>query len=74
MGMFIQELKGSWIDHPFWKKAFLLEDPDDLQKLKASPIKTLVIDVAKGLDVEVEPAPQILETPPVELAATAPPF
>lgn len=77
MGMFIQELKGSWMDHPFWKKAFLLKDPEDLQKLKASPIKTLVIDISKGLDVELEsesfnvlamePAPVAVE--PVEIGS-----
>lgn len=65
MGMFVQELKGSWMDHPFWKKAFLLKDPEDLQKLKSSPIKTLVIDVSKGLDVEIEP--ENLESPTTEL-------
>lgn len=51
LGMFIQELKGSWMDHPFWKKAFKLEDLADLKKLQASVIKEVVIDVAKGLDV-----------------------
>jgi putative nucleotidyltransferase with HDIG domain len=52
LGMFIQELKGSWIDHPFWKKAFKLEDPSDLKKLQASVIKEVVIDTSKGLDVD----------------------
>jgi len=52
LGMFIQELKGTWIDHPFWKKAFKLEDPSDLNKLQASVIKEVVIDTSKGLDVE----------------------
>jgi putative nucleotidyltransferase with HDIG domain len=51
LGMFIQELKGAWIDHPFWKKAFKLEDPSDLKKLQASVIKEVVIDITKGLDV-----------------------
>ena len=51
LGMFIQELKGAWIDHPFWKKAFKLEDPSDLKKLQASVIKEVVIDISKGLDV-----------------------
>lgn len=49
--MFIQELKGAWIDHPFWKKAFKLEDPADLSKLQKSVIKEVVIDISKGLDV-----------------------
>jgi HD-GYP domain-containing protein (c-di-GMP phosphodiesterase class II) len=49
--MFIQELKGAWVDHPFWKKAFKLEDPSDLKKLQASVIKEVVIDTSKGFDV-----------------------
>lgn len=67
--MFVQELKGSWMDHPFWKKAFLLKDPEDLQKLKASPIKTLVIDISKGLDVELES--ESLNLPANELTPVA---
>jgi HD-GYP domain-containing protein (c-di-GMP phosphodiesterase class II) len=51
LGMFIQELKGAWINHPFWKKAFKLEDLSDLKKLQASVIKEVVIDTSKGLDV-----------------------
>ncbi|MCB4810708.1 HD-GYP domain-containing protein [Methylovorus menthalis] len=51
LGMYIQELGGSWIDHPFWRKSFKLEDPVMLKTLQASPVKDLVIDVSKGLDV-----------------------
>lgn len=51
LGMFIHELKGSWIDHPFWNSAFKLEEPSDLKKLQASVIKQVVIDTSKGLDV-----------------------
>lgn len=70
LGMFIQELKGSWMDHPFWKKAFKLEDIADLKKLQASVIKEVVIDIAKGLDVaEVVAA----EAPPSETPEIAVP-
>ena len=51
LGMFIHELKGAWIDHPFWNKAFKLEDISDLKKLQASVVKEVVIDTSKGLDV-----------------------
>ena len=70
LGMFIQELKGAWIDHPFWKKAFKLEDLSDLKKLQASVIKEVVIDTSKGLDVAesnevAEPLlTKAIETPP----------
>ena len=80
LGMFIQELKGSWIDHPFWKKAFKLEDPADLSKLQKSVIKEVVIDTSKGLDVaepevavetqpEPKPEPELHAEPvPTEVA------
>lgn len=50
-GMFIHELKGAWIEHPFWHKAFVLEDATDLKKLQSSSVKEVVIDTSKGLDV-----------------------
>lgn len=54
LGVFIHELKGAWMDHPFWKTKFLLENVNDLNKLQASPIKYVVIDISKGLDVSVD--------------------
>ena len=54
LGMFIEKLCGSWMDHPFWKKAFKLENEKDLHALKASGIDELWIDISKGLDVESE--------------------
>lgn len=75
LGMFIQELRGAWMDHPFWKKAFKLEDPSDLKKLQASVIKEVVIDVSKGLDIEelndtVESSAPLAVESPVESVAT----
>lgn len=52
LGMHIHALNGAWIDHPFWKTKFVIEDPEDLKKLKTSSIKEVVIDVSKGLDVK----------------------
>ncbi|MFV9683124.1 HD-GYP domain-containing protein [Pseudomonas sp. NY15367] len=53
IGMYVQEFCGSWMDHPFWKSKFLLNSPQDLQRIRASSIGELWIDVSKGLDVEV---------------------
>jgi hypothetical protein len=52
LGMFIQELCGSWIHHPFWKKAFELTEPKDLQALQECGIAAVIIDTEKGLDAE----------------------
>lgn len=51
LGMYIDELCGSWMDHPFWMRAFKLEDPNDLVSLEQSDISEVWIDTAKGLDV-----------------------
>jgi putative nucleotidyltransferase with HDIG domain len=58
LGMFVHELCGNWLDHPFWKTKFKLESPADLLALKNSPVQEIMIDIAKGLDVEVSPAPR----------------
>ncbi|MEK7811935.1 MAG: HD-GYP domain-containing protein [Pseudomonadota bacterium] len=50
-GMFIQELCGSWMEHPFWKKSFLLESPEDLKTLQNCDIQEVWIDTNKGVDV-----------------------
>ncbi len=52
LGMFVHELCGSWMDHPFWKTRFLLRRPGDLQRIVDSGIAEVWIDIAKGLDVE----------------------
>lgn len=52
LGMFVHELCGSWMDHPFWRGAFLLNDPNDLKTLLATGLKEVWIDDAKGLGVE----------------------
>ncbi|MET3105496.1 putative nucleotidyltransferase with HDIG domain [Oxalobacteraceae bacterium GrIS 2.11] len=58
-GMFVHEFCGSWIDHPFWKKSFLITSVEDYKSIVASKIAELIIDTQKGLDVlvPVEPAP-----------------
>jgi len=52
LGMYIQELCGSWMDHPFWKKSFLLESSEDLNTLQTCGIQEVWIDTSKGIDVE----------------------
>ncbi len=54
LGMFIAELCGSWIDHPFWKKAFLLDSEKDLHALQTCGLAEVMINLSKGLDVEPE--------------------
>jgi putative nucleotidyltransferase with HDIG domain len=51
-GMFLHEMCGSWLDHPFWRTSFLLEDPKDIARILDSNVREVWIDTSKGLDVE----------------------
>ena len=68
LGMFVDELCGSWMDHPFWNKKFLLNNATALAKIVASPVREAWIDTSKGLDVAAATpavtAPEPANTPP----------
>lgn len=54
LGMYVHELGGAWIDHPFWRTRFVLDDPRDLARIRATAVREVWIDVARGKDA---PAP-----------------
>lgn len=51
LGMFVHKFEGGWFEHPFWKAKFLIEDHERLAAIKASRLRAVVIDTAKGRDV-----------------------
>ena len=51
LGMYLHEFCGSWMEHPFWRTKFVLKDPKDLERIKATAIHECWIDTSKGLDV-----------------------
>ena len=51
VGMYLQEPCGSWMDHPFWRTKFKIDDPQDIVTLQASSVTEVWIDTSKGLDV-----------------------
>ena len=63
-GMFLNEMCGSWMDHPFWNTRFLLDNPADIESLRNSAVKEVWIDTARGLDVADQQSP-----PPTESRA-----
>lgn len=52
VGMHLKEFCGSWMEHPFWRTAFVITDPRDIESILASSIKEVWIDSSKGRDVE----------------------
>lgn len=57
VGMYLKEFCGSWIDHPFWRNSFVITDPKDIERIRASKIQAAWIDCAKGLDVAPDATP-----------------
>jgi putative nucleotidyltransferase with HDIG domain len=49
VGMYVQELCGSWYHHPFWARSFLIRDAAMLAKLHASAVEEMWIDTARGV-------------------------
>jgi putative nucleotidyltransferase with HDIG domain len=68
--MYINEFCGSWMEHPFWKAKFVVDNDKDLQRIRDSGIDEVWIDVSKGLDLpagmeaqsEAEVAAQVEES------------
>lgn len=52
LGMHLQAFCGAWLDHPFWRTRFVIEDPNDLVLIRDSSIREVWIDIGKGRDVE----------------------
>jgi putative nucleotidyltransferase with HDIG domain len=76
LGMYVHSIPGAWINHPFWRKSFKLDSVEDLQTLRASPIREILIDTAKGRDVAPpgldEEAPATLDGKDAPDSAAAP--
>ncbi len=75
MGMHLHKLDGAWIDHPFWKSRFVIDNAADLKRLHECAIAECWIDTRLGLDLvtrdEPAPAPALESAAPV--TAEAPP-
>ena len=69
LGMYIDSLCGSWINHPFWRKAFLLDQQKDLDTLLGCGTEELWIDTDLGVDVGGDIAPE--NSTPASTASTS---
>ncbi|MEY3295018.1 MAG: hypothetical protein RLZZ451_1066, partial [Pseudomonadota bacterium] len=69
VGMHLLRLEGSWINHPFWRTRFVIDDPRTLVQVRESGVRECWIDTSLGLDVgAAEAAPR----PATPAAAPAP--
>ncbi|WP_050480008.1 HD-GYP domain-containing protein [Herbaspirillum rhizosphaerae] len=66
LGMYVQEIPGPWMNHPFWRGSFKLEKYEDLKTLRSAKIDEILIDTTKGRDIIVEDAPKPAAAAPAE--------
>ena len=52
VGMYLQEVSGSWIKNPFWRSRFMVSDAQQIATIKASGIREVWIDTGKGRDID----------------------
>ncbi|MBK7647621.1 MAG: HD-GYP domain-containing protein [Betaproteobacteria bacterium] len=52
LGMHLEAFCGAWLEHPFWRNKFVLNNAKDIALILESPIKEVWINIAKGLDTE----------------------
>lgn len=71
IGMFVHAFEGSWFDHPFWTKHFLVETAEQLLRIRNSAVSGLVIDRSRSrmTPKEEAPPPRFLSPEPRRNAA-----
>jgi putative nucleotidyltransferase with HDIG domain len=68
LGMYVHDLNCDWMNHPFLRNQFLIEDADMLRKIAEARIDEIYIDTDRGVDVADEPAAPIVVPPPEQAA------
>lgn len=56
VGMHLHALEGAWLDHPFWRTKFVIDDPAVIRQILESKVRECWIDAARGLDVAPPPS------------------
>ena len=55
VGMYIHDLSCDWMTHPFVRNRFLISSDAEIRKIRDAGIHDVVIDSARGLDVQDAP-------------------
>jgi putative nucleotidyltransferase with HDIG domain len=69
-GMYVHDLNCSWMDHPFLRNQFMIEDAAMLRKIAEAGIGDVYIDTSRGVDVlDGRPGDDETGEPQPEMAA-----
>jgi putative nucleotidyltransferase with HDIG domain len=72
LGMHIAGFCAPWMEHPFWRNHFVLTDPQDILRVRASRVQEVWIDTSKGLDTALPAVPAAESAPAAQAEAPAP--
>ena len=75
-GMYVQKLLGPWMQHPFWRTSFLLDD-ERIAELQDSGVEQVVVDLSRSeldgdRDSPEAPTPDAAGPVPAQPAAMSP--
>ena len=70
VGMHLHALEGAWLDHPFWRSRFVIDDPKVIRQLLDSPVRECWINTQRGLDIAPPPAAE--DPPPTTIRLPVP--
>ena len=75
VGMYVAKIDLSWFQSPFIRRSLLIENADQIDKLRRAGARHLVIDLSRGDDIETSTD---FDTPAapheIQLSATTAPF
>jgi len=71
VGMHLHAFEGAWIDHPFWRKRFVISSAAELDAVRRSGVAECWIDPRLGRDVDADPADPVPARPPPAADASA---
>ncbi len=76
-GMYVHDLNCGWMDHPFLRNRFAIEDDEQLARIREAGVRELYIDTERGADVADAPsddqARRVIESEIIDLAAAQTP-
>ncbi|MFC6182636.1 DUF3391 domain-containing protein, partial [Pseudoxanthomonas japonensis] len=72
-GMYVVKLHGPWLEHPFWRTRFVV-DQDDVDTLVASGVAAVDIDTQRGRNEGTSNGPSMIAieadaAPPCDIAS-----
>lgn len=76
-GMYLHNLGGDWMSHPFVRSRFMVTSEEEIQKIVDAGIRDVYIDTGKGLDVKDAPTKEevraSIESEIIQIASQVPP-